>query len=504
MDQPMDQDGSECTQELSEKKDYGLSLLVPLYKLMRNNCAQAMFKIVLTMFSACKFFSDNEDAPNQLNKDMFEFLKAINNKGTNKQKKKKGKPNEDKELENRSWQIFNYQDNEEILNKISVHSMLAADEEKCKLLKNLDLNFLLNIVTNAILLYPLSENALKSVIQVKDIRNELYHARYNFSRNDFDLNLKRLQNALQEIYSALGIPEDELIKQIEECKEECKKESEEPDLIFKELQKEIHEKYKPPKHYFWPTIKEASDGEDICVESLENYLRDHNSQPTLLCGRRGSGKTSTLQNEAYHLVKKINDQGDKPQFPLVILFEENPQLPLKKENFWENVINSIKNLAPKTNARYGIETLMVVLKMHIKETIFFVNWNLHDIKTQYKETSNGTWLFTYHGYPLKSADWNILIMEPLTEHQAKQLLQSLNPNPRDWEIVNRRFCACTYKNILTTPDMVKIFSEFNNDSLTGTEYELMIKYVEKKMNEGNLSNKTIETVGRLSFYGIKK
>lgn len=525
MEDEMEHDDSELAHTFStqsSKKDHGLLLLVPLYKLLRGICAQAIFRMLVTKFKGCKFFIDDLDKDKFENGDLYDFLKAVNSKGTNRQKKVKNKQKNNQKQDNQeldtqkqenqiktSWQIFNLDDNVDILRSVSVSNMKAANEEQCQPLRNLDLQIVVNILTNAILRYQLSENANKSINEIKEIRNGLYHAKYDFNENDFNKYLKKLQENLQDIYEELRIPMEELSQQIDECKREASQQDFNSDQIFKELQKEIHDNYKLPHYFVSPTIKEASDGEDPYVESLEMYIQnesrkqDEKSKPILLCGKRGSGKTSILQNQAFQLVEKMKNaknQGNK--ISLVVLCEEYPQGSLKKENFWQNITNNLKSLAPNTTRRYDIDILQAVIKDRIKETIFLINWNLQEINYQFSETSRGTWVFTYEGDPGKSADWNILLTEPLKDTQVYQLLQYLNPNPQDQEIILNKYKVCNYKDILASPDMVKIFNEVNRECGLGTEFELMIEYVKKKMNEGNLSNNVINAVGKLAFHGI--
>merc|ERR1739842_145140 len=105
-DELMEQEGSSTnssdnSRRLPQKDDPGLFRLIPLYRLLRRTCTQTLSKIVVTEFSKCKYWKEDPDANTHLDKNLYDFLLRINCKGTNRQKKIKGKP--DKAQGKKAW-----------------------------------------------------------------------------------------------------------------------------------------------------------------------------------------------------------------------------------------------------------------------------------------------------------------------------------------------------------------------------------------------------------------
>lgn len=214
------------------QNDQGLTLLLPLYHFLRNTCVEAAFRILVQDFKNAQYIKEN------INKHIFpkmrllDLLCQINNRTRSNDKvcKKKGKggcaantlQGDQNPQIRRQKQICNIKDNETVLSQVTVEDMLNADYKQCDILRGLDLIFMLNVITNEIINYTLSDPVLEAMYEIKDIRNILYHPRFSFSEKDFESNLRGLVEAVHVLHLYLGYPPEELGIKEAHCREEAK------------------------------------------------------------------------------------------------------------------------------------------------------------------------------------------------------------------------------------------------------------------------------------------
>lgn len=168
-------------------------------------------------------------------KTLFEFLKMVHQKGKRKEQKKrkegkklcvKGDDNSEQiPSTTKTLHLNNLNENKDVLSKILVSRLLDATSVCHGAMENLtelDITFLLNLLTNDILQFPLDDKIYGAVNQIKNIRNEVFHSGSNFERTDMLQKLSMLYGATEVILSYLHKPSDE----IERMKQECIEDSE--------------------------------------------------------------------------------------------------------------------------------------------------------------------------------------------------------------------------------------------------------------------------------------
>lgn len=133
----------------------------------------------------------------------------------------------------RPSEILNLHEKEKILDKITVNNLLQKDEDTCRLLQELDLNFVLNIILNKLINFRLDKKLIEALYKMKKVRQSLVHAKYNFTENDFEENLTRLVEAVTVIREALHLPEQLLLERSELCRLEAKSGNKVHDVLGK-------------------------------------------------------------------------------------------------------------------------------------------------------------------------------------------------------------------------------------------------------------------------------
>lgn len=166
----------------------------------------------------------------------------------------------------------------------------------------------------------------------------------------------------------------------------------------------------------WPHRR---DGEkEIVLESLEDFVRHQcklkphgeTLHPVVLYGSSGVGKTTLLDQLAADFARN-------PQSPLVVHLNR-ACCTVKHGEFWKQVGENVKKLAPKTLQEFGANNLVRALKIHAEHTLFIADWNvccLSDIKCG---VAFGTWLITHCGTPEDPYPPNSLAVQPLTQSQV--------------------------------------------------------------------------------------
>lgn len=139
---------------------------------------------------------------------LYELLRKVHNKGKKIEDKKK---NKNSDLQNsssvsRTLHLNNLGTNADILSGISVKDLLTESPNQSKIerdLSQIDVTFLLNVLTNEVLAYELDLDPLQVM---KSIRNKVFH-----SGSDVDcteINLDKLCEAAKKLYGYIGEPID--------------------------------------------------------------------------------------------------------------------------------------------------------------------------------------------------------------------------------------------------------------------------------------------------------
>ncbi|XP_071540989.1 uncharacterized protein [Panulirus ornatus] len=283
-----------------------------------------------------------------------------------------------------------------------------------------------------------------------------------------------------------------------------------------ELRCEIYKKYVAPPNYILPSISMIGEQSKLVIEDLEKFVYDqkcckHGEKlPVLLCGKRGTGKSLLLQNLAFSLSQTHSI--DYSEFLLVLHLDEWGRRIFTRQctpardtgtEFWEEVFTCIVSLAPDTVFRYNLDVIKTVIKMYIDEIVFLIDWDIK-IGPVCKEMQRGTWVVAYHGTHVQSVDWQILVMQPYGEAQVKQILQGLKTKHTDDVI--RLYENCEFKEILTSLDMIKIFSELKSSVAIGTDFEIAEAYVSNQFDNILCINKEdmITALGKIAFHAVCK
>lgn len=250
------------------------------------------------------------------------------------------------------------------------------------------------------------------------------------------------------------------------------------------------------------------------VEDLVKYVYDqkyckHGEKlPVLLCGNRGTGKSCMLQNLAFSMSQMHNIEASG--FLLVLHLDDWSRRSWTQQctsardagaEFWEQVFRCIISLAPDTVIKYSLDSIKTVIRMYIDEILFLIDWDIN-VGPIRKEIQRGTWVVAYHGTFAPSVDWQILRLEPYEEIQVQQILKGLKT--KHTEDVVRLYENFEYKGILTSIDMIKIFSEMKSCVTTGTDFEIAEAYVSKQFDSLVYGNKEVLMIalGETAFYAI--
>ncbi|KAG7166283.1 uncharacterized protein LOC121869668 [Homarus americanus] len=511
VDQRMEVD---CIQE----GDKGLRRLLPLYQFLQSSCLKAAVDIFVRGFKSAQYVQDNLNTQVMPDMRLMDLFHQMNNKTkTNDKKKGKNKGGKDPQPQQphiqmrKSKQFTNIRENGDILSQVTVKDLLVPNHEKCKILHELDLIFILNVIINEMLQYKLSDSLLESLIQIKDTRTVLFHPRYNFSTKNFDECLEKLNKAMKVLYNHLDYSKEQLEIDVLHCRQEAQMDDQIVDNIVEKLRFEIHKKYAPPQNYIVPNISRIQELSEFVIEDLVKFINDQRyavpveKSPILLCGNRGTGKSLLLQSLAASFSREPSSE-----FLLILHLDEWSRQRLShqsswtrdaKTEFWDQIFRCVKSLAPELVSIYGMDSIKAVIQMHMNQVLFLINWDIDIVGPICKEMSYGTWVVKYHGLHSPSVDWQVLKVEPYGEVQVRAALKSLNL--KDSKIVLRLYEDCEYKEILTTFDMIKIFSEMRSTVTHGTHFEIAELYVKKKLNScGDVE--CITKLGEIAFNAICK
>ncbi|XP_045617365.2 uncharacterized protein [Procambarus clarkii] len=472
------------------RNDPGLKLLLPLYHFLQNTCLKAAFKILVEGFPKAQYIIDNLNVHVKPTMKLLDLLYQIHKrvKTSGKCQKRKGKgaygsnvqPPEKSLACRRSQQITNIEENAHILSQVTVEDLLNADCEKCKKLLDLDLMFVLNMIINDTVQYALDYSVLEAIVKVKDIRKTIFHPQFSFSENDFDQNLKGLVDAMRTLYSHLGYSEQQLQHEEKACRQKAKCAGDIAPAIIDELRCEIHKKYANTQGFILPNISNSQDPSEPVIEDLEQFIRNESSKieeklPILLCGNRGTGKSLILKNLAF--LFGCTRVGVDSTFCLVLYLDDWDKG--AEAEFWTQIFKCVTCLAPIAVSKYGFDSIKAVIGMYIDNILFLINWDNNVVGPIRKEMQRGTWVITYHGSHSPSVDWQILKVKPYEKMQVQEILRS--ENSKHTEDVIRLYNSCEYKDILTSIDMIKIFSELKSSVTIGTEFEIAESYVAKQI-----------------------
>lgn len=241
------------------------------------------------------------------------------------------------------------------------------------------------------------------------------------------------------------------------------------------------------------------------ISNQRNLTPSSRKQPILLCGPCGSGKTTILQNLAYSLSQENQTAEGGPS--LVLHLREcsswNKQSVggrKEPEDFWAKVYRSIRNLAPNTVNRYGLEVVSIVINLYIDDTVFLVDWELDILDKLCSEIQRGSWVLAYHKTHFQSPDWCILTIEAFEEPNILQFLEK-------YEMLHHTNIRSLYKeydysNILTSPELINIFCEVNSNLIVDSDFEMINHFVEKKI--GRHCSNNITKLYELAFVSICK
>ena len=175
--------------------------------------------------------------------------------------------------------------------------------------------------------------------------------------------------------------------------------------------------------------------------------------------------------------------------------------------FWDQVYSCVKYLAVGTVMHYGLETVIAVIRENMKDMLFLINWNISSLGSLFKEMQRGTWVVSHHReMELRTSDWKVLKIRPFTEHHVIALLRKFS-HGRDSDII-QLYKDCGYKDILTSPDIVKVFCELRSSVHFDTDFELLKEFVDSKVKIKNWENSDIKNtvikLGEIAFGALKK
>lgn len=511
----------------SSRADPGLIRLLPLYHFLQNPCREVVHKILVNGFQTSLFIQENlssqcaskPKAKVTVNTPLHSLLYQIQELGNSqeqKHKRKRGNGGDSKQqAESRYLQrnhiLHDIKTNEEILSQMTVQDLLSPSEEVFTKLKPLDLIFVINLITNDILHYQFPDYVLASLFKLKEIRTCLYHPRFHFSIEEFEEKLNLLYELVCTLCKYLQYSSEDQEKinyQLHMCHEKARLSHQIASDVFEELVREVHQYYAPTSCYIVPKIIKQSDlsvVEDLgrLISNQKNLTSSSRKQPILLCGPCGSGKTATLQNLAYSLSRETAE--GKPS--LVLYLREcsswNKQSVAGRkeaEDFWGKVYRCIRQLAPNTVNRYGVEGVGVVINLYIDDTVFLVDWELDILDKLCSEMQRGSWVLAYQKTHFHSPDWCILTIDAFEEPHILQFLEK-------YEMLHGTNVISLYKqydycNILALPEMLYIFCEMNAKLIIDSDFEMINHFVKKKMSYTCSNN--LDTLSELAFVSICK
>lgn len=484
-----------CT---SGSGDTDLKFLLPIYQLLRNECADAAYLILIKEFRNCSYMDGVSENENHL--PLYDFLKRVDNsrKRENQGKLKDGGSSQQ---EKRSVHIHNLDENKDILSQVTVQNLRDQNDSQCRVLKDLDLSLLLNIIANRQLDYRIDKAVLDALNKIKETRNKVFHPRYRFPAGTFDEYITTLATSCETLYKQVDASQiPNLRNQVKRYKEqglECNSGL----SIIKKLQEEIYKKYMyfPEPTFVHPVILDTTKSK--VIEDLPRYITDEckdcKNLPMLLCGSAGTGKSTVFRSIAASAVKSN-------KFSLVLYLEDIDRKPKQKilpvvtssTDFWDQVYHCVESLAASTVGDYGLETVKAVIGEHISNILFIVDWNMMSLGNIFKEMHRGTWIAAHREVLSHTNDWMLLEMQPFSHHHVLQLLQKHSGGRRD--SISYLYEKCEYKYLITSPDMVQVFLTHGSAVNFGTDFELIAAFVDTTFkNSGWVWNDTKSGVLKL-------
>ncbi|XP_063586888.1 uncharacterized protein LOC134764235 [Penaeus indicus] len=491
--------------DCQSQEDYGAYLQSPILYFLRNVCGPALARLFVKIFKKSKYVTDRvnvngKTSPNTndqiMDMNLYELLRKVHNKGKRIEEKKKNKANDSQNSSVlKTLHLNNLGTNADILGRVMVKDLLDDNPNQSKIewdLSQIDVTFLLNVLTNEVLGCDLDLDPLQVM---KSIRNKVFHS--GSGTDCTDINLDKLCEAAKKLYEYLGESVD-----IDAKREESLRFSQRLDKlavhIIDDLRKEITLKYENPDHAVLLSVIDT--GCQSKVKSMHEYIKDlgriPNSQrnPIMMCGASGSGKSSILQSVASSMCRE-----EESPFKLVLYLKlySDPC-----ETFiWEGMLKCITEQYPKLVEKYDIALILDALRMYANEILFLVDWNIkHADFIPLASMVNGAWVVTYQGECESSSAFRMLQLKPLTEDLVQNILKSLNENEGEVKYMLKLFEECKYKGILDTPEMVKIFNEVRKP----VPCKEMLEYFIKKKIGSIEADDDLELIEELAFNKIMK
>ncbi|XP_064122857.1 uncharacterized protein LOC135227020 [Macrobrachium nipponense] len=479
-----------------EEIDYGAYHQVPILHLLRNGFTPLLAKIAVRKFKNKLLVNDNLLSENK-GKSLFEFYRKINNKGKKAEEKrnKRQESRQENEQLSRTLHLVNVNNYKDDLEGFTLDDFLMENKED-KLIQcfsGFDVKFLLDLITNQILDYELSEDLLREINSVKRIRNVLFH--YG-KKTDYTVEFKEkfyeLCKILKEIYDILKEDCKELEKIIEEAKKEekCLSTHRIIEDMYKELKEDEMAKCQPRcESYIKIPMKNIREH---AVEDFEQFLKDAN-QPVVLCGPLGSGKSTALQR----LSHKFYTEENSMKYDLVIILNSPSR---QQQNFWniDDIEDAIKRKmfrsCQETVRKHTIDVCLFIL-MNCGNILFLVDYNINSNDVR-GDRLRGKWVFCSSSLPTEwSSNYCVLNIEYLHEELVKELLGTLTSSTEGKDVISL-YESCEYKSLINTPDMAIIFSEVKEKKYVNV---LLQSYLDKKVSSIENSDAHCKILGKKAF-----
>lgn len=186
------------------QEDYGANRLYPLLYILRNVCAPALASLFVQNFKDTKYVKDQKyEEIAKMN--LYELLRKVHNKGKKEEEKKKKKQTDNLQSSSavsKTLHINNLGTNADILSRISVRDLLVERPKQLEIkgdLSNIDVTFLLNVLTNEILEFDLD---LRPLQVIRSIRNKIFHSGSEIECTEISLN--KLCEAAEKVHKYIG------------------------------------------------------------------------------------------------------------------------------------------------------------------------------------------------------------------------------------------------------------------------------------------------------------
>lgn len=485
----------------------------PIYHFFRNGCVPALAHVVVQRLKCAGFVislpkdsqgpSDHKDIYNM---NFYDFLRIVHQKGKKLEQKRKkeerktvppggGRDASSQEASSVCSSLLNnLKENEDILSKVFVSQLLTStcNDEALKHIKELDLTFLLYLLTNDILQFPLDQKLFEAINQIKRIRNDVFHKGSSYKFHDVVKTLNLLSDATQEIYNYSGVNTNiDKMKQ-ESLKEIDKRCDQFSTQIFEELKQEIDKSRRCSKHHVLPDI--VRYGSDLqCTSRVDNlwkFINDYKTtQPIIICGAPGAGKTSVLINLADQFTQNV----DTSDFSLTFYLDTCCRF--TRNIMWSQVFEILTHHASKTESRYGRSLVEDTIQIHADKILFLLDWNLQCVEDKLVDVEWGTWVITLQGTHTMPSYCHLLKVLPLNENKVEKILQSISYVNESRHICEQ-YKKCKFKGLLDAPDMVSIFHEIGGNA----QYETILeRFIERKVGHLEDFHEELIKLGRAAF-----